>query len=126
LTHEDLLAAEPNPSFPISSDSAVEPSPEPGTLEEEEIRPPKFHSRFEDDPSGTHKYTSNLINAQVGEELSSVDADQSQNSLTEPSLRPTVPPPPDPRNEAPLEEAKKEEWLERNTFLKQFESAHPS
>ena len=27
LTHEDLLAAETNPSFPISSDSAVKPSP---------------------------------------------------------------------------------------------------
>jgi len=37
LTHEDLLAAKPNPSFPISSDSAVEPSPELGTLEKEEI-----------------------------------------------------------------------------------------
>jgi hypothetical protein len=111
LTHEDFLAAEPNFSFPISSDSAVEPSPEPGTSEEEEIRPPKFYSRFEDDPSGTHKYTSNLINAQVGEELSSVHADQSQNFLTEPPLRPTVPPsPPDPHNEAPLEEAMKEEW----------------
>ena len=37
LTHEDLLAAKPNPSFPISSDSAPEPSPEPGTSEEQEI-----------------------------------------------------------------------------------------
>ena len=111
MTHEDFLAAEPNPSSPISSNSAVEPSPEPGTSEEEEIRPPKFHSRFKDDMSGTHKYTSNLINAQVGEELSSVHADQSQNSLTEPPLRPTVPPsPPVPHNEAPLEEAMKEEW----------------
>ena len=94
LTHEDLLAAEPNLSFPISSNSAVEPSPELGTSEEEEIRPPKFHSRFEDDPSGTQKYTSNLINAQVGEELSSVHASQSQNSLTEPLLRPTALPSP--------------------------------
>ena len=74
LTHEDLLAAEPNPSFSISSYSALEPSPEPGTSEEGEIRPPKLHSQFEDDPSGTHKYTSNLMNAQVGEELSSVHA----------------------------------------------------
>ena len=86
LTHEDFLAAEPNPSFSISSYSALEPSPKPGTSEEGEIRPPKFHSRFEDDPSGTQKYTSNLINAQVGEELSPVHADQSQNSLTEPPL----------------------------------------
>jgi hypothetical protein len=114
LTHEDFLADEPNPSFSISSYSALEPSPELGTSEEGEIRPPKFHSRFEDDPSRTHKYTSNLINAQVGEEHSPVHADQSQNSLTEPSLRPTVPPsPPDPHNEAPLEEALKEEWSNR-------------
>jgi hypothetical protein len=40
LTHEDLLAAEPNPSFPISSDSVVETSPEPGTSEGEEIHHP--------------------------------------------------------------------------------------
>ena len=37
LTHEDFLAAEPNPSFSISSYSALEPSPEPGTSEEGEI-----------------------------------------------------------------------------------------
>ena len=37
LTHEGFLAAEPNPSFSISSYSALEPSPEPGTSEEEEI-----------------------------------------------------------------------------------------
>ena len=118
LTHEDFLAAEPNLSFPISSDSSVEPSPEPGTSEEEEIRPPKFYSQFEDDPYRTQKYTSNLINAQVGEELSSVHAGQSQNSLTEPSLRPTVPPsPPDPCNEAPLEEAMKEEWSDEKKTL---------
>ena len=111
LTHEDFLAAEPNPSFSISSYLALETSPEPRTSEEGEIRPPKFHSRFEDDPSGTHKYTSNLINAQVGEELSCVHADQSQNSLTEPSLSPTVPLyPPDILNEEILEETKKEEW----------------
>ena len=62
---------------------------------------------------GNHKYTSNLINAQVGEELSSVHADQFQNSLTEPPLRPMVPPsPPDPRNETPLEDATKEDWLD--------------
>ena len=72
-----------------------------------------FHSRFKDDPTRTHKNTSNPLNAQVGEELSSVHADQTQNSLTEPPLRPTVPPcPPDPRNEAPLEEAMEDEWLD--------------
>ena len=52
LTHVDLLAAEPDPSFPISSDSAVEPSPEPGTSKGEEIHSPKFSMRFEDESLG--------------------------------------------------------------------------
>ena len=39
LTQEDSLAAEPNPSSSISLDSAIESSPEPGTLEGEEIHP---------------------------------------------------------------------------------------
>jgi len=113
LTHEDLLAAEPNPSFPISSDSAVETSPEPKTLEGEEIHPPKFSSRFEDESMGNHRNTSNLIDAHSGKEPSSVHTDQSRDLLTEPSLRPTVPAsPPDSRNEAPLEEAMKEDWLD--------------
>ena len=38
LTHEDLLAAEPNLSSSASLDSAIETSPEPGTSEGEEIR----------------------------------------------------------------------------------------
>ena len=37
LTHDDFLVAQPNPSSSISLDSAVEPSPELGTLEKEEI-----------------------------------------------------------------------------------------
>ena len=40
LTHEDLLAAKTNPSFPISSDSAVEPSPN-----QEHRRKKKFDPR---------------------------------------------------------------------------------
>ena len=39
LTQEDSLAAEPNPSSSISLDSAIKSSPEPGTLEGEEIHP---------------------------------------------------------------------------------------
>ena len=39
LTHEDLLAAEPNLSSSTSLDSALETSPEPGTSEGEEIQP---------------------------------------------------------------------------------------
>ena len=49
LTQEDCLAAEPNPSSSISLDSAIESSPEPGTSEGEEIHPPKFSMRFEDE-----------------------------------------------------------------------------
>ena len=59
---------------------------------------------------GNHRNTSNLIDAHSGKEPSSVHTNQSRDLLTEPSLRPTVPPsPPDPRNEAPLKEAMKEE-----------------
>jgi len=75
LTHEDLLAAEPNPSFPISSDSAVETSPEPGTSEGEEIHPSKFSSRFEDESTGNYRNTSNLIDAHSGKEPLSVHTD---------------------------------------------------
>ena len=41
LTHKDLLAAEPNPSFPISLDSALETLPEPGTSREKRFTPPQ-------------------------------------------------------------------------------------
>ena len=92
LTHEDLLAAEPNLSSSTSLDSALETSPEPGTSEGEEIRPPKFSSRFEDESMGNHRNTSNLIDAHSGKEPSSVHTDQSRDLLTEPSLRPMAPP----------------------------------
>ena len=75
MTHEDLLVAEPYLSSSTSLDLSLETLPELGTLEGKEIHPPKFSSRFEDESMGNHKYTSNLINAQVGEELSSVHAD---------------------------------------------------
>ena len=96
---EDLPAAESSSSTSTSLDSAVELTPDPGTSEEEEIQPPKSCSRFEDNPSGNNKNSSNIHNAQSGGELSSICIDQSQNLLTEPSLNPTVPPsPPDPLN----------------------------
>ena len=73
--------------------------------------PLNFSSRFEDESTGNHRNTSNLIDAHSGKEPSFVHTDQSRDLLTEPSLRPMVPPsPPDPRNEAPLEEAMKKEW----------------
>ncbi|RLM61855.1 hypothetical protein C2845_PM14G07880 [Panicum miliaceum] len=105
-SHENLLAAESDPSPSISSHSAIEPSTEPGTSEGEETQPPKFPSQFEDDPSRNHKNTSNLIDAQIGKEPPSIHTNQSRNPLIEPSLRPTVPHlPPDPPNEAILKEA---------------------
>ena len=73
--------------------------------------PLNFSSRFEDETTGNHRNTSNLIDAHLRKEPSSIHTDQSRDILTEPSLRPTVPPsPPDPRNEAPLVEAIKEDW----------------
>ena len=65
----------------------------------------EFSSRFEDDPSGNIQNTSNLHDAQLREELSSVSIDQLHNLLTEPSLSPTVPPSsPDPLHKQFLEE----------------------
>ena len=111
LTHEDLLVAEPNPSSSKSLDSALGTSPEPGTSEGEEIHHPKFPSRLEDESMVNHRNASNLIDAHSEKKPSSVHTDQSRDLLTEPSLRPTVPPsPPDSRNEAPLEVAMKEDW----------------
>jgi hypothetical protein len=52
-SHEDLLAAESDPSPSTPSDSAIEPSPEPGTSKGEEILSPKSPSQFEDDPYRT-------------------------------------------------------------------------
>ena len=67
--------------------------------------------RFEDESLGNHRNTSNLIDAQLGKEPSSIHADQLEDSLTEPSLRPTVPPtPPNPHSEASLGEAIENEW----------------
>jgi hypothetical protein len=49
-SHESLSTAEPEPTVSTSQFSIVEYSPEPGTMEEEEIQTPKFLYRFEDDP----------------------------------------------------------------------------
>ena len=74
---EDFLVTEPNPLSSTSLDSALESSPELGTSEEEEIQLPLFSSRFEDDPSGNHRNTSNPIDTQSGEELPFVHTNQS-------------------------------------------------
>ena len=93
--------------------SSIEPSPEPRTPREEEIQPLEFSSRFQDDPSGNIQNTSNLHDAQLGEEPSSVCTDPLQNLSIEPSLNPTVPlSPPDPLNE-PFLEVIKDEWMDR-------------
>ena len=78
-SQEKLLAPESNPSPSTSSDSAIEPSPEPRTLEKEEIQPSMFSSQFKDDPSGSNKNTSNFFDAQLGEEPFSVHTNQSKN-----------------------------------------------
>jgi hypothetical protein len=48
--HEILSIAEPEPMVFTSQFSTIEPSPEPGTMEEEEIQPPEFLYQFEDNP----------------------------------------------------------------------------
>ena len=125
---EDLLAVKSNFSSSTSLDSALETSAEPGTSEREEIHPLKFSSRFEDESMGNHRNTLNLIDAHSGKEPSSVHTDQSRDLLTEPSLRPTVPPsPPDLRNETSIAEAMKEEWSDREKcFSKEIWISSPS
>ena len=58
---EDLPAAESSPSTSTSLDSTVELTPDPRTMEEEEIQPPKSCFRFEDEPLGTIRNTSNHL-----------------------------------------------------------------
>ena len=60
-SHESLSPPESEPSSSTSQYSFVEPSPEPRTPKEEEIQPSEFSSRFEDDPSGNIKNTSNYL-----------------------------------------------------------------
>ena len=77
---------------------------------------------------GNHRNTLNLIDAHSGKEPTSVHTDQSRDLLIEPSLRPSVPPsPPDPCNEAPLEEAMKEEWSDgKKCFSEAIRISSPS
>ena len=77
---------------------------------------------------GNHRNTSNLIDAHSRKEPSSIHTDQSRDLLTEPSLRPTVPPsPPDPHNEAPLEEAMNEDWSDgEKCFYEEIWISSPS
>ena len=60
-SHESLSTPESEPSSSTSQYSSVEPSPEPRTPKEEEIQPLEFSSRFEDNPSGNIKNTSNHL-----------------------------------------------------------------
>ena len=59
-SHESLSTPESEPSSSTSQYSFVEPSPEPRTPKDEEIQPSEFSSRFEGDPSGNVRNTSNL------------------------------------------------------------------
>ena len=59
-SHESLSTPESELSSSTSQYSFVEPSPEPRTPKEEEIQPSEFSSRFEGDPSGNVRNTSNL------------------------------------------------------------------
>ena len=47
---DELIAAESSPSTSTSVDSAIGLMPDTGTSGEEEIQPPKFCVRFEDEP----------------------------------------------------------------------------
>src|SRR6185437_15921183 len=58
-SHESLSPPESEPSSSTSQYSSVEPSPEPRTPKEEEIQPSEFSSRFEGDPLGNVRNTSN-------------------------------------------------------------------
>ena len=69
---EVFLAVKSNLSSSTSLDSALEISPEAGTSEGEEIHPLKFSSRFEDESTGNHRNTSNLIDSQSKKEPFSV------------------------------------------------------
>ena len=60
-SHESLSTPESEPSSSTSLYSFVEPSPEPRTPKEEVIQPSEFSSRFEDDPLGNIKNTSNHL-----------------------------------------------------------------
>jgi hypothetical protein len=98
-SHEDLVAAESDPSPSTSSYSAIEPLPEPGTMVEEEIHPPEFLYRFKNDTFENFRNTSNCLDVQLGKKTSSVQIQPARNLLIETSPRPTLPPlPPDPPN----------------------------
>jgi hypothetical protein len=81
-------------------------------MEEEEIQPPEFLYRFEDDPFENLRNTSNCLDVQLGKEPSSVQIQPARDPLTEPSPRPTIPPlPPDPPNKKSIIEAMEKKWL---------------
>jgi hypothetical protein len=86
--HKSPSSAKSYPLPSISQDSSVEPSPEPRTSKEEEIKPSKFSFPFEDDPYKNLRNTLNHLRER----------------------RPTAPP--SPPNKSFLKEAMKEEWSE--------------
>jgi hypothetical protein len=113
-SHESLSTAEPEPTVFTYQFSTLEPSLEPGTMEEEEIQLPMFLYQFEDDPFENLRNTSNCLYGQLGKEPSSVQILPARDHLTEPSPRPTVPPlSPDPPNEKSIMKAMENNWLTR-------------
>ena len=84
-------------------------------------------SIFEDDPLGNIQNTSNLHDAQLRKELSSISIDPLHNLLTEPSLSPTVPPSsPNPLHEQFLEEVVEVEQSDgARCFPKTFGRVYP-
>ena len=60
-SHEDILAAESDPSPPSTLDSALEPSSELQAPEEEEIQPLELPFEFEDDLFEDFRNTSNYL-----------------------------------------------------------------
>jgi hypothetical protein len=109
-----LSITEPEPMVFRSYFFTIEPSPDPGTMEEEEIQPPEFLCRFEDNPLQNLKNTSNFLDVQLGKEPSSVQIQPTRNLLAEPSPRLMVPHlPPNPPNETSIMEAMEKKWLTR-------------
>jgi hypothetical protein len=64
-SHESLSIAKPEPTVSTSQFSSIEPSPKPGTMEDEEIQPPEFLYRFEDDPFENLTNTSRVLVARL-------------------------------------------------------------
>jgi hypothetical protein len=109
-SHENPSTTQFGHSTSTPHDLFVEVSPEPRTPNGEEIQPSEFTSKFEDDRSRYLLDTSNSFVDKSGEDPHSIQINHSKNLTTELSPRPSVLPlPPDPPDEACLEEAI---WME--------------